>query len=1093
MASSVRPLRPWCRAAIVTVPLLVVLALACGQAQAKVVHVNGHTYGVFFKPGAPAISGGHAKGEAQVPLTYGGLPVMLHSKFYAIYWGASGSFPAGYESTINQYLSDLHLDSGKLTNDYSVSTQYCQGVAINASTCPAGSTFITSTNTVATPIVDTHAYPTTQTEGCQGDASTCIADSQIQTEIKALIAAGGLETDPASAPVAQYLMFLPPNVDSCMAVGVCTFSASGFCGYHGEITGANGASNIAIFSNDPYEPGCDSGNVPAGAANADADGALDTLIHELNESSTDPIGGNGWTDASGFEIGDKCENGPINNGLPLGGSATAAPPTLYNQLIHGHQYYTQTMWSNVAEQTPSGGVAGCLQRLGASPVFLPPTGVAAGKPEVFDASNSYDAAHPITSYVWNFGDGTGNINGEKLSHTFAAGGTYTVTLTVNDSSNNPSTETMKVTVPQLLISQLRPGVSAANQNSFVEMYNPTASTVSTNGWHLVIYDKNFNITQNVDLSMFGNVAPGGYLLEGGNQYSLGAYAQLDLQDLTALVPDTTVTLVDPTGSVDDAVCLCGSPLSATGIGTFSGSGEYAFVRSLHTGVGGTLGSTGTPQLTGNNLNDFALVQPQADNTAGTVLPATEGSPGPHSTSGNSPTIANPKIGLGLLAGTDPSAAPNQALSAVSPPPGAVETLYIRRKITNNTGSSISSLRFRVSEITTGATPAPPVANAILRILSDPGGTVPFGGTNYTLTPTSLNAPATANADGGGLNASVSVPSITGAKPLAPGASIYIEFRLGVQRAGHFRFYFNTEALPPVSPPMCGLRATAPTYKHVIVLFEENNSYNSIYKSASAPYINSVMTACGLATNYHNITHPSLPNYIGATNGATLAQLGPFLPDCTPSVSCESTGNNVFNEVNSAGGWKGYAESMPSACDKANAGFYAPRHNPEVYYTDLANCTTNDVPLGTTGSSPLLQDFSSEATAPALATVTPNLCDDMHGVAGCPSNLILAGDNFLKTWLPLITSTRVYQNQDTLVLIVWDEGEPGTSGEDCATNTSDQSCHVVSMVIGPSVKPGTQSATLFNHYSLLKTAEDLLGVPELGLSSSATSMIAAFNL
>src|SRR6202035_168451 len=102
-----------------------------------------------------------------------------------------------------------------------------------------------------------------------------------------------------------------------------------------------------------------------------------------------------------------------------------------------------------------------------------------------------------------------------------------------------------------------------------------------------------------------------------------------------------------------------------------------------------------------------------------------------------------------------------------------------------------------------------------------------------------------------------------------------------------------------------------------------------------------------------------------------------------SVSCESMSNNIFNQLNAAPkSWKGYAESMPSNCDKSNAGFYAPRHNPAVYYTDLSGtCGTRDVPLGTPTNSALLKNFSSEATAPPYATVTPNLCDDMHGATG----------------------------------------------------------------------------------------------------------------
>lgn len=295
--------------------------------------------------------------------------------------------------------------------------------------------------------------------------------------------------------------------------------------------------------------------------------------------------------------------------------------------------------------------------------------------------------------------------------------------------------------------------------------------------------------------------------------------------------------------------------------------------------------------------------------------------------------------------------------------------------------------------------------------------------------------------------------------------------------------------------MCGVRTTAGTYKHVIVIFMENNSYNTIQGSSSAPYIHSVETRCGLATNYHNISHPSLPNYIAATTGASLAQIATFDSDCTPSVSCHWTGNNIFNQLDAKTRlWRGYAESMPTVCDQANSGFYAPRHNPAVYDTDLADaCPGSDIALGTTSSSPLLTDFASPSSAPAYATITPNLCNDMHGASGCPSNSILTGDNWLKLWLPKITATPVYKAGQTVVFIVWDEGEPGTSGEACATNTSDQGCHVVALVVAPSVKPGKKVATLFNHYSLLKSSEQLLGLSQLGQAASAASMLAAFNL
>ncbi len=395
----------------VAVPGLLVLALACPPAQAKVEHIGGRTYGVVLNDSQPFAgltpqlgSAGAVPqsgpagaipllGEAGPPLVYGGGPLMLSAHAYAIFWGPSGSFAPSYENSIIQYLQDLQADSGKLTNDYSVATQYTDG----------SGNHITSNLTFEGSVNDTTAYPLVS-GNCTTDTSgnPCVTDSQIQAEIQSQIAANNWETDPASAPVAEYLLFTPQNVDSCFdgAGGACTFSASGaFCGYHSEITNVNGSGNVAIYSNGPYESGCDSGNAPAGVSgNADADGTLDTLIHELGESATDPAPGTGYTDSSGLEIGDKCQNGTINNDQPLGGSTSASPPTLYNQVINGDQYYTQTLWSNASTLTPpSSSAAGCLQRLGATPQFTPPTGVVAGVSQQFDGSSSYDAADPITS------------------------------------------------------------------------------------------------------------------------------------------------------------------------------------------------------------------------------------------------------------------------------------------------------------------------------------------------------------------------------------------------------------------------------------------------------------------------------------------------------------------------------------------------------------------------------------------------------------------------------------------------------------------------------------------------------------------------
>ena len=278
---------------------------------------------------------------------------------------------------------------------------------------------------------------------------------------------------------------------------------------------------------------------------------------------------------------------------------------------------------------------------------------------------------------------------------------------------------------------------------------------------------------------------------------------------------------------------------------------------------------------------------------------------------------------------------------------------------------------------------------------------------------------------------------------------------------------------------CGTSATAPTYSHVIWIWMENHSYGDIIGNTSqAPYINSLASQCGLATNYHNLSHPSLPNYIGATSGLSARQLKTFDSDCSPSKHCSTSAPSIFGQGET---WKAYEESMPANCDPANSGEYAVRHNPPPYYTTLTGCATLDVPY-----SQLSADLAGNAL-PAFSFITPNLIDDMH------DGTIADGDTWLADNLPTILNSPEYQSGSTAVFITWDEGTGGKTGESCAANTTDASCQVATIVVSPSTPAGVTSATLFNHYSLLGTAEQLLGLPALGSASSYPTMTAAFNL
>ena len=255
---------------------------------------------------------------------------------------------ADYESTINQFFTDVAADSGLTTNVYSVLTQYS---SILYSTTFGGS------------YVDGSPYPTKQCH--DGFDKYCLTDAQLQAEIGKVIAANGWPTESTTA---LYFIFTPANVGICQHPGwpidgvPCTTNA--FCAYHHNL----GDSFIYVVEPDAAavsDGACLTGESPAGNA---ADATLSTISHEHIEAITDPYGDGWWSEdpepppnnpsgpsgASGpfygSEIADLCG---WNFGDPLG---TTLEGESYNQVINGHEYFLQQEWSNADE--------GCVQYAG---------------------------------------------------------------------------------------------------------------------------------------------------------------------------------------------------------------------------------------------------------------------------------------------------------------------------------------------------------------------------------------------------------------------------------------------------------------------------------------------------------------------------------------------------------------------------------------------------------------------------------------------------------------------------------------------------------------------------------------------------------
>lgn len=570
---------------------------ASGSAQARVVFLHGRAYGEMPGPRTPGPRAGLSSpagrlapltvGGPQSQLTYGGGPLMLSSTLYLIFWGPAGSFSTGYTGPIVQYSQDLQSDRSLTTDEFSVAELYANAAAAH----------ITGKVTFGGDVFDTTAYPALdEAEGCT--TAPCVTDSQIQSEILNQIKAQGWPTDAEQAPEAQYLLFTPSGVGSCDGPGSCSFSAEGFCAYHSQIVKIGPSKRVATYSDLPDEPACDSGQAPAGVGgNADADGTLDSEIHEIVESATDPSEGTGYVDAEQNEIADKCTFPVVESqadiyGTPLGGSLGA--DTAFNQLIGGHAYYTQQLWSNAPTQTPApSAAAGCVARIGPTPSFTAPTAGQTGQAVSFDASGSYDIGNPIATYAWNYGDGspTDTTSGASAKHTYLAPGPYQVSLTVSDSSGgaNASTQTLPITIAGAAI-----GPPMASIDTPADHQTYTLSQAVAASFTCAEATGGPGIAACTDSN--GAASPGALdtSTAGPHSYTVTARS-LDGLNATATIEYTvTSPSSNPGGGGSDPGSGGGNPGSGggnPGSGTSTGSGTSGGVSGLAAGAASSLSAS----------------------------------------------------------------------------------------------------------------------------------------------------------------------------------------------------------------------------------------------------------------------------------------------------------------------------------------------------------------------------------------------------------------------------------------------------------------------------------------------------------------------
>jgi hypothetical protein len=249
--------------------------------------------------------------------------------------------------------------------------------------------------------------------------------------------------------------------------------------------------------------------------------------------------------------------------------------------------------------------------------------------------------------------------------------------------------------------------------------------------------------------------------------------------------------------------------------------------------------------------------------------------------------------------------------------------------------------------------------------------------------------------------------------------------------------------------------------HVVVIVMENREYSQIIGNPNAPYINTLAATYALATDYRAVSHPSLPNYLALTGGSTFG----ITEDC---LRCDVAGDYLGDQMIATGTpWMAYIESVypdstPPCKFREGKANYDKSHNPWSYYDDLQNDAAQCVLV-----QPYEKSFDP-ANMPEFAWITPNTVHDMH------DGSVARGDAWLAANVPPIIAD---MSGSDVLFLVWDEGSTDKGGGG----------HVVAIAAGPGAKMGFQDPTAYNHYGLLLTIEDLLGLPCLRKACEAQAM------
>jgi phospholipase C len=269
--------------------------------------------------------------------------------------------------------------------------------------------------------------------------------------------------------------------------------------------------------------------------------------------------------------------------------------------------------------------------------------------------------------------------------------------------------------------------------------------------------------------------------------------------------------------------------------------------------------------------------------------------------------------------------------------------------------------------------------------------------------------------------------------------------------------------PPASQPQQGsAHSASASVNPVYLLVLENKTASQILESTSAPYLSSLAKQYAVATNYSAVAHPSQPNYLALFSGSTQG--------VTDDKRHELDATTLADQLSQAGRtWRVFAENVPQGCfTGASAkggpdgnGTYTRKHEPAISFRSISGDPT---------ACANITDFSHfDPAAADFSLIAPNACHDMHDCS------VATGDAWLKTFVPRILDSSAFHNGGTL-FITTDESDDSNGPNRVAT--------IVVSAHGPH---GVTSKRPYDHYSLLRTIQQLLGLPCLANSCDAQPM------